>query len=454
MNASPPREGSLDAPTRHALDWRAPEFADPDALNRELARVFDVCHGCRRCVNLCQSFPTLFDLIDESDTLEVDGVDPADYRKVVDQCYLCDLCYMTKCPYVPPHEWNIDFPHLMLRAKHVQFQRKKPGLRDRLLTTPDRMGDFFGIPIVAQAVNAANRSRPVRAALEKVVGIHRDAALPEFRPAAGRRALRGKRGLAGLGAAAAPDAPEPPQRLLVFGTCYGTHYEPQLLAETVAVFEHNGLEVRLPERERCCGMPKFELGDLEQVRRLKEQNIPELLAAVRQGFAITAMVPSCVLMFRQELPLLFPEDAEVRAVADRCYDPFEYLALLHRAGRLDTNFRTALGDVVLHSSCHQRVQNFGPKTRDILALVPDTRLQVLERCSGHDGTYGVRAETYAHARKICRPLARQLDGADKVDHYGSDCPLAGRHLDHCSDVAQAAEHPMHLLHLAYGLGPS
>ena len=448
------REGSLEAPTRHPMRWQDPEFTDPDALEKELARVFDVCHGCRRCVNLCQSFPTLFDLIDESETLEVDGVDPADYHKVIDQCYLCDLCYMTKCPYVPPHEWNIDFPHLMLRAKHAQFRTEKPAMRDRILTSPDRMGKFLGIPIVAQAVNAANRSKPVRAVLERATGIHREAALLKFHTASERRDLRTRQGITDV-----PPTPDDateglPERLLIFATCYGTYYDPRLLTEMIEVFEHNGLEVRLPEKELCCGMPKFELGDLEEVQRLKDRNIPVLREAIDRGFALTAPVPSCVLMFRKELPLLFPEDEDVRIVSEHIYDPFEYLALLHQAGRLNTRFRTELGTVVLHSSCHQRVQNFGPKTRDMLRLVPGTELKVLERCSGHDGTYGVRTETYLHSRKICRPLARELDQTQEVDHYGSDCPMAGNHLDHCSETAQDAEHPMRLLHLAYGLASS
>ena len=442
MTAPAPREGSLEAPTRHPLDWQAPEFTDPEALQRELARVFDICHGCRRCVSLCESFPTLFDLIDESDTLEVDGIVPADYQKVVDQCYLCDLCFMTKCPYVPPHEWNVDFPHLMLRAKHARFRAAGAPLRDRLLTAPDRNGRFLGIPVVAQAVNAANRSRPLRAALEKAAGVHRDAKLPEFQPPAARRALRRRR-------RAAPATAERP-RLLVFGTCYGQYHQPRLVEEMLEVFEHNGVEVRMPARERCCGMPKMELGDFASVRALRDANLPALLAAVDDGCELTAPVPSCVLMFRQELPLLFPDDAEVARVAAHFRDPFEYLARLHRDGRLRTDFRRPLGRVALHAACHQRVQNLGNKAREVLALVPDTELTVLERCSGHDGTYAVRAETHARARKLCRPLLRQLEAAP-FDHYGSDCPLAGEHLRHVGARDAPARHPLSLLHQAYGL---
>ena len=167
------REGSLEAPTRHPINWKSPDFYDEDKLNAELHRVYDICHGCRRCVSLCTAFPTLFDLVDESKTGEVDGVDAKDFGKVVDQCYLCDLCYMTKCPYVPPHQWNVDFPHLMLRAKAVKFKKGEVRARDRLLSSTDAIGKLAAIPVVAQTVNALNGNGAARALMQKVIGVHR-----------------------------------------------------------------------------------------------------------------------------------------------------------------------------------------------------------------------------------------------------------------------------------------
>jgi hypothetical protein len=134
------REGNLEAPTRHPLDWNNPDFYDEDKLNHEMERVFDICHGCRRCVSLCGSFPTLFDLVDESKTGEVDGVDKKDYAKVVDQCYLCDICYVTKCPYVPPHPWNLDFPHVMQQLGVDPFQGEGWEAFDRGERAPPRPG--------------------------------------------------------------------------------------------------------------------------------------------------------------------------------------------------------------------------------------------------------------------------------------------------------------------------
>src|SRR3954452_11397602 len=174
------REGSLEPPKRHPLDWENPDFYDEPKLFAEMERVFDICHGCRRCVNLCTAFPSLFDLIDDGPTGELDGVDKQKFWEVTDRCYLCDMCFMTKCPYVPPHPWNVDFPHLMLRAKAVKFKQGKTRARDRWLTSTDTVGRLAGIPVVAQTVNAANRSAPLRRVLDNVAGIHRDAVLPRF----------------------------------------------------------------------------------------------------------------------------------------------------------------------------------------------------------------------------------------------------------------------------------
>src|SRR5258706_9712291 len=174
------REGSLQAPTRHPIEWQRAEFYDEGKLGSELDRIFNICHGCRRCVSLCGAFPTLFDLIDHSESGELDGVSKSDFRKVVDQCYLCDMCFMTKCPYVPPHEWNVDFPHLMLRAKAVEFRRTGGRLRDRILSSTDSLGHLAGIPIVTQAVNAVNRSAPARSAVEAGLGVGRKAWRPQY----------------------------------------------------------------------------------------------------------------------------------------------------------------------------------------------------------------------------------------------------------------------------------
>lgn len=441
----PRREGSLEAPTRHPIDWRSPDFTDAAALDAELARVFDICHGCRRCFSLCNSFPTLFDAVDATDSGEVHDVPKTAYWNVVEHCYLCDMCYMTKCPYVPPHEWNVDFPHLMLRAKVKHFKDGKTKTRDKILSSTDAVGTLAGIPVIAETVNAVNASKLGRRILESALGVHHEAPVPKYHSKSARKRLKDK-----IGREAPPSpAGETQGRVLVFTTCYGNRNQPGIVEDLVAVFAHNGIETALPEKERCCGMPKLELGDLESIEKLMAVNIDELDGWAREGWDLTAVVPSCVLMFKQELPLLFPNDERVKRVADAFYDPFEYLMLRHREGKLKTDFATTLGKVSYQVPCHLRVQNIGLKTRDVLQLVPDTKVQAIERCSGHDGTYAVKKE-YTHvARKIARPVARQVDSAE-AQHFTSDCPMAAAQI---ASVAEKAEptHPLSLLRRAYGI---
>jgi glycerol-3-phosphate dehydrogenase subunit C len=440
------KEGSLDAPTRHPVNWQDPEYYNEEKLNKELERVFDICHGCRRCVNLCNAFPTLFDLVDNSVTMEVDGVAKEDYGKVVDQCYLCDLCYMTKCPYVPPHEWNVDFPHLMLQAKAVKHRQSGDKLRDRILTSTDMVGRIAGIPVIAQAVNAVNRMGVARMLMDKIAGIHPDATLPEFHSNTLRKriAAREKSDITAEASAHTRG------RVALFVTCYGNRNGPDAVEDLIAVFEHNGIPMTLTEQEHCCGMPKLELGDLETVARLKNFNVPELCRLIDEGCDIVAPVPSCVLMFKQELPLLFPRDADVQKVREAIYDPFEYLSLRHKDGKLDTRFKNTLGKVAYHVPCHQRVQNIGMKTKDILSLIPDTSIDVIERCSGHDGTYAVKSECHDFSMKICRPIANRISKT-LVDHYLSDCPMAAEQIALALGNGSRPESPFTLLRYAYGI---
>jgi glycerol-3-phosphate dehydrogenase subunit C len=197
-------------------------------------------------------------------------------------------------------------------------------------------------------------------------------------------------------------------------------------------------------------MPKLELGDLQSIEQLKDANIDELDRYARDGWDLTAVVPSCVLMFKQELPLLFPEDERVKRVAEAFFDPFEYLMLRHRDGQLRTNFATSLGKISYQVPCHLRVQNVGLKTREVLQLVPGTSVQAIERCSGHDGTYGVKKEYAQVSRKIARPVARQVDSA-AAEHFTSDCPMAAEQIAAVAESGAEPTHPIQLLRRAYGI---
>ena len=417
-----------------------------------MERVFDICHGCRRCVSLCQSFPNLFDLVDATDDGEVHGVAKDDYWKVVDQCYLCDLCYMTKCPYTPPHPWNLDFPHLMLRAKAIKFKNRgevKAG--EKFLASTDVHGQFAGIPIVVQAVNAVNRTKFARKQMDSLLGVHPDAWMPElatqrFRWSAQKSA-----------ASVVTNGERTPGKVAIFSTCYVNYNEPGIGHDLLAVLAHNDIPYVIVEKEKCCGMPKLELGDLDAVAAHKAANMPVLARYAREGYAILSAVPSCTLMFKQELPLMFPDCADTQAVQEAMFDPFEYLVARHKDGLLKLDFKAALGKVSYHIPCHGRVQKIGKKTEEMLKLV-GTRVEValttVERCSGHAGTYGVKTPTHPIAMKIGKPVFKAM-AQGEPDIIGSDCPMAGHHIAQgmreADTPAKAVQHPLTMVRRAYGI---
>ena len=441
-------EGNLEAPTRHPLDWKNPEFYDQTKIDAELERVFDICHGCRRCVNLCGSFPTLFDLIDGTPDGELEQVNKSDYQTVVDQCYLCDVCYMTKCPYVPPHPWNVDFPHLMLRQKAKNFQDDKATMRDKVLSATDKMGFFAGIPIVTQAVNAVNKTGLARLMLEGAMGVHKDAWIPDYATKTFPQLAEKSTVFPVI------DGKKTPGKVAIFATCYINYNEPGIGQDLIKILQHNEIPYELVEKEACCGMPKLELGDLESVAANKEKNIPKLAEFARAGYAILTPIPSCTLMFKQELPLMFPSETAVQAVKEAMWDPFEYLVARHKDGLLKTNFTTELGHVSYHLACHSRVQNVGQKTAEALRLIPGTEVNVVERCSGHSGTWGVKKEFHEMAKKIGKPVFKRM-AEEEPNFISSDCQLAGHHIEQgmaelgLTHVPMA--HPLTLMAKGYGL---
>jgi Fe-S oxidoreductase len=446
------REGNLEAPTRHPIAWKSPDFYDESKAMAEMERVFDICHGCRRCVSLCQSFPNLFDLVDATDDGEVHGVKKDDYWKVVDQCYLCDLCYMTKCPYTPPHAWNLDFPHLMLRAKAIKHRKGQVKGSEQLLASTDVHGQFAGIPIVVDIVNKVNSTKAMRGLMDSQLGVHPDAWMPSMAPQRFRwgKALNNP-------AFTVVNGERTPGKVAIFSTCYVNYNEPGIGNDLIKLLDHNEIPWEIVEKEQCCGMPKLELGDLLAVERAKDANIPVLAKYAREGWAIVTPVPSCTLMYKQELPLMFPDEADVQLVKDAMWDPFEYLTARHRDGLLKTDFKQALGRVSYHIPCHGRVQNIGKKTEEMLKVIGQTvevKLTTVERCSGHAGTYGVKTPTHPIAMKIGKPVFKAM-AKDEPDYIGSDCPMAGHHIaqgmQQAGTPAKAVQHPISLVRIAYGI---
>ncbi len=434
-------EGGLDTPTRHPIDWRGNDYYDEGKLHKEMERVFDICHGCRRCVNLCKAFPTLFDLVDESSTMEVDGVDKNDYGKVVDHCYLCDMCFMSKCPYVPPHEWNIDFPHLMLRAKAVKFKNGEIAKRDRLLSSTDAIGKFASIPVINQTINTTLTSKFARKRMESLLGVDSEAHLPRYHSdTADKRFAKSQKASNKQNA----------DKVALFITCYANYNDPNLISDMMAIFKHNGIECTPIKATVCCGMPKLEIGDFKQVAELKQKNVAQLLPYLDAGYNFIAPIPSCNLMFRKELPLMFPEDRTLKKLQEHIFDPCEYLMLKHKQNSFNTEFETELGKVIYHVACHQRVQNIGAKTRQLLELMPINQLEVVERCSGHDGLYGVRSETREASIKIASAVAKRAEKME-ADYLVSDCILAANHIADIANKEISVRHPFSLLREAYGV---
>jgi glycerol-3-phosphate dehydrogenase subunit C len=445
------REGSLEAPTRHPIDWQNPDFFDQAKIEAEAKRVFEICHGCRRCFNLCDSFPRLFDLIDGTPSEELDAVDPKDYRKVVEACTLCDMCFMTKCPYVPPHAFNVDFPHLMLRYRAADMRAGRTPFAARQLVETDRNGALAGklAPIANWASNRKNGlTRPV---METLAGIDRKAALPKFH---GRTFVRRAKASA---PAINEKAPGFGRKAVLYATCFVNYNNPEIGEATRAVLAHNGVRTGV-QYPGCCGMPQLEQGNLERVAASARKTAAALVPLIDEGWNIVALVPSCALMIKFQWPLILPGDAAIARLARATFDVSEYVVDIAKKEGLAPGLKPLRGGVSLHMACHARAQNTGQKAAEMLRLLPEPDVAVIERCSGHGGSWGVMKENFAVALKMGRPVARQTAGSGKK-YLASECPLAGMHIAQGIEAADAdaappePRHPIELMALAYGLVP-
>jgi len=435
------REGSLDAPIRHKIDWQSSDFTDLDQLDEEMRRVFDICHGCRRCFNLCDSFPKLFDLIDDSPTGELDSVSSDQFQEVVDGCTLCDMCFLTKCPYVPPHEFNLDFPHLMLRYRHAH---KKKSLQDQL-TEIDRNGTLG--TNVAPVVNwlTATENKLSRKVIEKVVGIDHRASVPQF--AASPLTTQASSPLI-------PDALAPGfgEKIVIYATCFGNYHQPDLGLATRYVLAKNGVDVQITY-PGCCGMPKLEQGDIASVVHQAERVATELCAWIDKGYTVMALVPSCALMLKQEWPLLTDHPAVLR-VSQHTVDVAEYIVKLSKTKGLADGLKPLGEKVTAHIACHARAQNMGHKSVELLKLIPDLDVAVIERCSGHGGSWGMMVDNFDVALKVGKPVAKAALTHNNT-RVLSECPLAADHirqgLDNLSqDHTLTTSHPIFIFAEAYG----
>ncbi|MPY73203.1 MAG: glycerol-3-phosphate dehydrogenase [Alphaproteobacteria bacterium] len=443
-------EGSLEAPTRHRIAWDDPDFYDAEKLDAELRRVFDICHGCRRCFNLCDSFPRLFDLIDASTTGELDAVDSKDFKPVADACTLCDMCFMTKCPYVPPHEFDLDFPHLMLRYRAVEQRKGVRGFAETQLTKTDRNGKLAGAvaPLANWAAGEGNAlTRPL---LQAMGGVHKEAALPKFN---GRSFV--------ARAKADPvevdrDAPAYGRKAVIYATCYGNYNNPEIGVATRAVLARNGVETEVVY-PGCCGMPQLEQGDIAKVAEKAGRVAAELRPWIDKGYDVIALVPSCALMMKFEWPLIAGGDENVMKLSEATHDISEYVVGIAKKEGLAEGLGRIDGGVSIHLACHARAQNMGAKAAEMLRLMPEADIAVIERCSGHGGSWGVMTDNFETALKVGKPVARQA--VRNAKHFlASECPLAGLHiaqgierLEGDKPEIETVAHPIILFARAYGI---
>ena len=444
------REGSLEAPTRHPIAWRDEDFYDPERIDAELRRVFDICHTCRRCFNLCDSFPRLFDLVDASPSGEVEGVASADFRAVVEACTLCDMCFMTKCPYVPPHQFDVDFPHLMLRYRAAEVRAKGMGFVKRQLTETDRNGKLAAplAPIANWATRCGNKvTRPV---MEAVAGVHREAALPKYHG----------RTFAARARSRPPEvnrlAPAYGRKAVIYATCFANYNSPEIGVATQSVLARNGVETEVVY-PRCCGMPQLEHGDIARVAEGACKTAADLRPWIDKGYDVVSLVPSCSLMLKFEWPLIEPDDENVKTLSRATFDASEYIVDISRKEGLADGLKPLPGGVTVHISCHSRAQNMGQKSAEMLKLLPDTEIKVIERCSGHGGSWGVMKENFEVALKVGKPVARQAR-QNKTAFVVSECPLARDHIiqgmervdgEQPATAVAPVQHPIQLFARAY-----
>ncbi len=445
------------ASARHVIDWQGPDYFDPEALDQEMRRVFEVCHGCRACNRLCDSFPRLFELIDNSSDETLETVPSSEFKKVADVCTLCDMCYMSTCPYTPPHEWAIDFPHLILRYRAVEHKAGgAPTRANPRLTETDANGKMA--EVLAPVMNWASdrRNGLTRPVLEKLGGVHRDAPLPRYEtPTLVKRAQK-------LKPVINEQATAKGRKAVIFATCFANYNRPEIGEAAIAVLAKNGIaaEVVYPQ---CCGMPHLEQGDLARVAEGARVVSQALAPYVEKGYDVVTLVPSCALMLKSEWPLILPDDRNVKALAARTFDMPEYVIDIARKEKLAEGLKPLGGGVTLHLACHARAQNIGRKAADMLQLIPEIKLDVIERCSGHGGSLGVAVEFHEIALKVGRPVARAA--LEKANRYvASECPLAASHIVNGMEKLAAetipgqglpadnrAFHPIELFAKAYGL---
>jgi len=414
------------------FDPADPGFYDTAAVEKELARVTEICDGCRRCHRLCPSFDHMLERVDAHEG-DVSKVARADYRRIVDLCWQCKLCF-NHCPYTPPHRFDLDFPRLMLRAKAARARQEGVTRQDAWLGNVDAVGSLGAA--TAPLSNWANAFKPHRILLEAAVGIDRNRNLPRFHHKTFARWFRERGGGRALG-----------RKVALFYSCSVNYNEPQVGRDAVSVLERNDCALTCPPQV-CCGMPYLDGGDITKAAANARQNLDSLLPLVEQGVPVVVPQPTCSYVLKKDYPMLVPGPAAEK-VAAATQDLFEYLASRHQEGTLATEFPgNKPGKVAYQMPCHLRAQNMGFKTRDVLQLIPGTEVATVERCTAMDGTWGMKKENYPISLEFARKAVREME-ATGPDRYMTDCTLSALQIEAVRGEKPA--HPISLLREAYGL---
>ena len=441
------KEGSTQAPIRHPIDFNHPDFLDQKKLDEEMRRVFDICHGCRRCFNLCESFPKLFEMIDESKNENVENLSSDQFAPVVDSCTLCDMCFMTKCPYVPPHEFDLDFPHLMLRYRALQKKQNKLPSVPKQLAQIDRNAKI-GVTL-SWLINWVShfKNKFFRKVLELIVGIDKRVKLPKYNSETFTNYFKKNNKSITLGTS------KKVRKVVIYPTCFVNFNKKDTGVAALKVLKKNGVEVK-EAYPGCCGMPFLEQADLSKVVEQAKKVSKDLLKWVDNGYQVITLTASCGLMLKFEWPLLLPNDENVKKLSKNVSDIDEYIVDISDKEGLAEGLGEIDGGVTVHHACHARAQNMGIKARDMLKLIPNIKIDVVERCAGHGGTFGVMKETHNLALKVGRPTARQIKNKNNK-YMVSDCPLAAKHLKQLEQDTKISNdealHPIELLARAYKL---
>ena len=439
------KEGSTQTPIRHPINFNHPDFLDPKKLDEEMRRVFDICHGCRRCFNLCDSFPKLFDMIDDSKNEDVESLSSDQFSPVVDSCTLCDMCFMTKCPYVPPHEFDLDFPHLMLRYRVLQREQNKLPATPKQLAKIDRNAKI-GVMLSGLINWASNiKNKFLRKILELITGIDSRVKLPTYNSETFTSYFKNNNNSIKL------ENPKKNRKVVIYSTCFVNFNKKNTGVAALKVLKKNGVEVQ-EDYPGCCGMPFLEQADLPKVIEQAEKVSKDLLEWVDKGYKVVTLTASCGLMLKFEWPLLLPKNENVKRLSKNISDIDEYIVDISKKEGLAEGLKEIDGGVTIHHACHARAQNMGIKARDMLQLIPNIKIDVVERCAGHGGTFGVMKQTHNLALKVGRPTARQIKNKNNK-YMASDCPLAAKHLKQLeldtNIKNDEALHPIELLAKAY-----